>query len=65
MPRAQNAARPASRLEEEDMPAPDDALLLKMLHSMKLTRALEYRIERKLYRQRANAAPASERKPRQ
>src|SRR5256885_16161949 len=30
---------------------PDDASLLKMLHSMKLTRALESRIERKLYRQ--------------
>src|SRR2546426_4606962 len=30
---------------------PDDAALLKMLYSMKLTRALEFRIERKLYRQ--------------
>src|SRR5262245_60517312 len=30
-------------------PAPAD--LLKMLHFMKQTRALEYRIERKLYRQ--------------
>jgi pyruvate dehydrogenase E1 component alpha subunit len=29
----------------------DDAALLKMLHFMKLTRALEYRIERVLYRQ--------------
>jgi len=35
----------------QDRQAPDDALLLRMLHSMKLTRALEYRIERKLYRQ--------------
>src|SRR5439155_25656024 len=32
-------------------PVPDDASLLKMLHAMKLTRALESRIERKLYRQ--------------
>src|SRR5207247_11204457 len=30
---------------------PDDASLLKMLYYMKLTRALETRIERKLYRQ--------------
>src|SRR5712691_11855808 len=30
---------------------PDDASLLKMLYSMKLTRGLEFRIERKLYRQ--------------
>src|SRR6266478_2909126 len=30
---------------------PDDASLLKMLYSMKLTRAIETRIERKLYRQ--------------
>jgi len=30
---------------------PDDAALLTMLYSMKLTRALESRIERKLYRQ--------------
>lgn len=51
VPRVESAPRRAGRLEEEDMPAPDDALLLKMLHSMKLTRALEYRIERKLYRQ--------------
>ena len=51
VPRPEGPARPAGRLEDEDMPAPDDALLLKMLHSMKLTRALEYRIERKLYRQ--------------
>jgi TPP-dependent pyruvate/acetoin dehydrogenase alpha subunit len=51
VPRAESAARPAGRPKEEDVPAPDDALLLKMLHSMKLTRALEYRIERKLYRQ--------------
>src|SRR2546426_2648822 len=35
----------------EAVPTPDDAALLKMLHFMKLTRALEYRIERKLYRQ--------------
>ncbi|HYS77368.1 MAG TPA: thiamine pyrophosphate-dependent enzyme, partial [Candidatus Dormibacteraeota bacterium] len=35
----------------EAVPAPDDAALLKMLYSMKLTRALEFRIERKLYRQ--------------
>jgi len=35
----------------EVLPAPDDAALLKMLYSMKLTRALEFRIERKLYRQ--------------
>jgi TPP-dependent pyruvate/acetoin dehydrogenase alpha subunit len=32
-------------------PLPDEATLLKMLHLMKLTRALEDRIERKLYRQ--------------
>ncbi|HEU4401008.1 MAG TPA: thiamine pyrophosphate-dependent dehydrogenase E1 component subunit alpha [Candidatus Polarisedimenticolia bacterium] len=31
--------------------APDDAGLLKMLYYMKLTRALEFRIERRLYRQ--------------
>jgi pyruvate dehydrogenase E1 component alpha subunit len=30
---------------------PDDAALLKMLYYMKLTRELEYRIERRLYRQ--------------
>src|SRR5437773_11210552 len=30
---------------------PDDASLLKMLYSMKLTRAIETRIERTLYRQ--------------
>jgi pyruvate dehydrogenase E1 component alpha subunit len=33
------------------VPAPGDAALLKMLYYMKLTRALEFRIERKLYRQ--------------
>jgi len=32
-------------------PAPSDADLLRMFHEMKLTRALEDRIERKLYRQ--------------
>src|SRR2546428_3909970 len=35
----------------EAVPTPDDAALLKMLYYMKLTRALEFRIERKLYRQ--------------
>src|SRR5438874_13157210 len=44
-PRAVAApARPATGV-------PDDASLLKMLYSMKLTRAIETRIERKLYRQ--------------
>ncbi len=38
--------RPASEVR-----VPDDAALLKMLYYMKLTRALESRIERKLYRQ--------------
>jgi pyruvate dehydrogenase E1 component alpha subunit len=49
--RAEGAARAAGRRADEAVPAPDDAALLKMLHSMKQTRALEYRIERKLYRQ--------------
>src|SRR3990170_1114260 len=49
--RAGGAARAAGRRADEAVPAPDDAALLKMLHSMKQTRALEYRIERKLYRQ--------------
>src|ERR1051325_503779 len=40
-------ARPATG----GLRVPDDAALLTMLYSMKLTRALESRIERKLYRQ--------------
>jgi len=48
---ARAAARPAGRPGGEAVLVPGDADLLKMLHSMKLTRALEYRIERKLYRQ--------------
>jgi len=41
-----------TRRQETGVPAgPDDAALLKMLYYMKLTRALEDRIERKLYRQ--------------
>jgi pyruvate dehydrogenase E1 component alpha subunit len=47
-PRAVSApARPATGATG----VPDDASLLKMLYSMKLTRAIETRIERKLYRQ--------------
>src|SRR3989441_12111955 len=42
---------PAARPAGEAALAPGEADLLRMLHSMKLTRALEYRIERKLYRQ--------------
>jgi len=45
------AAQPASRPGGETVLVPGDADLLKMLHAMKQTRALEYRIERKLYRQ--------------
>jgi TPP-dependent pyruvate/acetoin dehydrogenase alpha subunit len=45
------AARPAGRPGGEAVLLPGDADRLKMLHSMKLTRALEHRIERKLYRQ--------------
>jgi pyruvate dehydrogenase E1 component alpha subunit len=45
------AARPAGRPAGEAPLAPGEADRLRMLHSMKLTRALEYRIERKLYRQ--------------
>jgi len=42
----------ATRRSEPAAPVgPDDASLLKMLYYMKLTRALEDRIERKLYRQ--------------
>src|SRR5206468_5252646 len=44
-------ARAAARPGGEAVLVPGDADLLKMLHSMKLTRALEFRIERKLYRQ--------------
>src|SRR5437867_5495879 len=43
--------RPSVRTTGEGRLTPRDADLLKMLHFMKLTRALEYRIERKLYRQ--------------
>ena len=39
-------------------------LALPFLRYMATMREVEDRIERKLYRQRANAAPASERKPR-
>src|SRR2546427_7857687 len=45
------AARAAGRPAGEAVLAPGEADLLKMLHFVKLTRALEYRIERKLYRQ--------------
>src|SRR2546428_6544332 len=45
------AARAAGRPAGEAVLAPGEADLLRMLHSMKLTRAREYRIERKLYRQ--------------
>lgn len=47
--RRAEAPRPASA--ETRRFVPDGAALLKMLHSMKLTRALEHRIERVLYRQ--------------
>ena len=43
--------RPPARAGDEGRLTPGDADLLEMLHFMKLTRALEYRIERKLYRQ--------------
>src|SRR5881409_1960957 len=43
--------RPSVRTTGEGRLTPRDADLLKMLHFMKLTRALEHRIERKLYRQ--------------
>src|SRR6266581_7555358 len=46
-----SAARPAGHAGDEAALVPGGADLLKMLHFMKLTRALEYRIERKLYRQ--------------
>jgi TPP-dependent pyruvate/acetoin dehydrogenase alpha subunit len=49
-PQAQ-VVRPSGRPSGEGRLTPRDADLLKMLHFMKLTRALEYRIERKLYRQ--------------
>src|SRR2546425_9540204 len=42
---------PAARPAGEAALAPGEADLLRMLYSMKLTRALEFRIERKLYRQ--------------
>ena len=42
---------PPVRPATEASHVPDDAALLKMLYSMKLTRAIETRIERKLYRQ--------------
>src|SRR6058998_3298707 len=45
------ATSPVGRPGGEAVLVPGDADLLKMLHFMKLTRALEYRIERKLYRQ--------------
>ncbi len=44
-------ARPAGRPSGEATRGIGDADLLRMLYSMKLTRALENRIERKLYRQ--------------
>src|SRR5881409_1547970 len=45
------AVRPAKRSPGESVPIVPDVDLLTMLYSMKLTRALEDRIERKLYRQ--------------
>src|SRR5213593_2010459 len=50
-PRAEGPRHPAASIANERSAIPGDADLLKMLHSMKLTRALENRIERKLYRQ--------------
>src|SRR5207247_8541922 len=48
---ARRAVPPPVRPATEASHVPDDAALLKMLYYMKLTRALETRIERKLYRQ--------------
>src|SRR5258705_396713 len=50
-PRAAGPRHSAASIANEKSVIPGDADLLKMLHSMKMTRALENRIERKLYRQ--------------
>jgi len=43
--------RAVATRDTDAVPAPDDAALLKMLYYMKLTRSLEFRIEKRLYRQ--------------
>ncbi len=51
-PRSSGAPHPAPALRREERAfVPDAAALLRMFHVMKQTRALEDRIERKLYRQ--------------
>jgi len=51
VPKPAAAKRAETGAATEGRLVPGDAALLTMLHYMKLTRALEYRIERNLYRQ--------------